>query len=175
MHFARTATLLVLIGCAVGAAFLSLNTSPLQPVPYGNTESSAQHLVQMVAVDGPRQAAETLNRDHKWNEVRLAITAGQPETARLLPALMPLAGPATTRSLQQAMRHTLITHPTAMLAATTEDTTTPLSTTTICSPNGMSALWRSHAQLAVSSVHDSQLAVRAKRCLDTLGSKASGS
>lgn len=175
MHFGRTSTLFTLIGCAVGAAFLALNTNPLQPVPFGSTESTVQQLVHMVAVDGPRQTVDTLTRDNKWNEVRLAITSGQPETARLLPALMPLADPGTARSLQQAMRHTLPEHPAAILAATTEDTATPLNTAAVCNPSGMSALWRSHTQLAISSIHDGQLAVHAKHCLDTLAGKPLGS
>ena len=171
MQLARTSALFVLIGSALGAAFLSLHTSPLQPVPYGNTHSAAQQLVHMVAVDGARQTAETLTRDNKWGELRLAVTSGQPETARLLPALIPLADPATARSLQQAMRHTLATHPAAMLAAITEENTPALSTAAVCNPAGMSALWRNHAQLAVSSVHDGQLAVRAKHGLESLGGK----
>lgn len=175
MHFARTSALFVLISSALGAAFLSLQTGPLQPAPYGNTQSYAQQLVHMVAVDGPRQTAETLSSKNRWAELRLAVSSGQPETARLLPALVPLADPTTTHTLQQTMRLTLATHPAPILAAITEENTPALNTATICNPAGMSAAWRSHAQLAISSVHDGQLAVHAKHCLDTLEGKSPAS
>lgn len=169
MRLARTSVLFLLIGGAIGAPLLSLSTHTAPPIERAPAESSSQHLLQMIESDGARQTAETLSHDHKWSEVRQAVTSGQPDAARVVPELMPLADPGTARSLQQAMRTTLPRHPATVLAETTEDKGMPLSTDTICKPVGMNAVWRAQVKRAVTDVHDLRLAVRAKHCLDALG------
>lgn len=175
MYFLRTAALFTLIAGALGAAALSLHTQPLQPAPYGNAATASQRLLHMVAVDGPRQTAETLTREQKWGELQLAITSGQPETSRLLPVLMPLANSTTTRSLLQSARFALATHPAVILAATSQDSTSPLTTAALCKPAGMNSYWRNSVQQAISALHDGELASRAKHCQETLSGKPSTS
>ncbi|MDN7354583.1 hypothetical protein [Acetobacter senegalensis] len=168
MRLARFSALLLLLAGTAGAFSLTLQDRPLQAVPHQTPDSSSTQLLHMIETDGARQTAETLNKTHKWSEVRQAVSSGQPDSARVIPALMPLADPSTARSLRLALRYALPAHPAAVLASTTQAKDPNFSTQAVCSPEGMPRSWRMRARQAVMAMHDIHFSVRADTCLKAL-------
>lgn len=168
MRLARLSALFLLLAGAGGAFSLTLRDQPLEAIPHEAAESPSSHLLHMIETDGARQTAETLNKTHKWSEVRLAVASGQPDTARVVPALMPLADATTAHSLQQAMRHALPLYPAVVLASTSQNKGSDFTTQAVCSAKGMSRSWQIRARNAVTALHDIHLSVRADTCLKAL-------
>nr|WP_298794613.1 hypothetical protein [uncultured Acetobacter sp.] len=144
-------------------------TSPIQTIAQTAVSQSSTHLLRMLENEGAEQTARTLTKSRKWSDVRQAVATGQPETASMLPALMPEADPATARSLRTAMRRALPTHPAAVLAAMDQSDGPLFGARAVCSPQGMPRVWQSNARKAVGHVHEIHLITRARACLTQLG------
>ncbi|MGD7069072.1 hypothetical protein [Acetobacter sp. AAB5] len=148
----------------VGMCLFALQHAPPPPMQPERTA----HILNMVEHDGAAQTAQALSRQKGWADVQHAVTSGQPDAARLVPALLPSADSRTTRTLYKTMQAALPKHPAVVLAATKQGTSIQADLQAVCSPIGMSHTWRQQARQAVAHVHDVHLSDRAQRCLNRL-------
>ncbi|WP_174714298.1 hypothetical protein [Acetobacter pasteurianus] len=155
----------VLSACVpVGMCLFALQHAPL---PERQPERTT-HILNMVEHDGAAQTAQALSRQKGWADVQHAVASGQPDAARLVPALLPAADSRTTRTLYKTMQAALPKHPAIVLAATKHGGPVQADVQAVCSPIGMSHAWRQQARQAVAHVHDVHLSDRAQRCLNRL-------
>ncbi|GBQ88268.1 hypothetical protein AA13595_2351 [Gluconacetobacter johannae DSM 13595] len=171
IRFARSWGL-ACVACLVVA--VSAHAGTVTPL-FGPTEATrtltARTLARQIQQDGPRKAVQDLTRDKEWPRMRRAVATGWQNWIDLMPDLMSATDPATTRSLQLALRQALPRNPRAVVAALDPRNGPVRGGRTICAPAGMPATWRHRAIRAVEALHDIHLIDQGADCLNALNGK----
>lgn len=153
---------MVLTTPAMGAGLTSFGPlEAMQPL-------NAKVLAEQIRQDGAQEVGRRLTREHEWPRVRRAVAAGWENWIVLVPDLIPVADPGTSRALQAALRRALIHNPRAVLSILDRKDDVPLGGKNICAPAAEPASWRPRALTAIREVHDIHLIDRGTGCLHAL-------
>ncbi|GBQ32407.1 hypothetical protein [Gluconacetobacter azotocaptans] len=164
---------LACVACLVVAT--SIRVGAAATPPFGPAEATrtltARTLARQIQQDGPQKVVQALTQNKEWPQTRRAVATGWQNWIDLMPDLMSATDPATTRSLQLALRQALPRNPRAVVAALDPKNGPVRGGRTICAPAGMPATWHRRAIRAVEALHDIHLSDVGADCLDALNGR----